>query len=137
MVLMTSVGGGYSDGGQHSQCLYATFGHLPGLKVVIPSNAYDAKGMLSSAIQDDDPVIFMFHKGVQGLGWLGPVPRAATDVPEAGYLVPLGTAAVAREGTDLTFVGLGLTVHHSIAAPTALKKQGGSCGLLDLHSIGK
>ncbi|MDB5713950.1 MAG: alpha-ketoacid dehydrogenase subunit beta [Sphingomonadales bacterium] len=135
MVLMTSVGGGYSDGGQHSQCLYATFGHLPGLKVVIPSNAYDAKGMLRSAIHDDDPVVFMFHKGVHGLGWLGTVPRAATHVPEEEYYVPLGKAAVTREGTDLTFVGLGLTVHHAIDAANVLQKEGVSCEVIDLRSI--
>src|SRR3546814_194601 len=132
---MTSCGGGYSDGGQHSQCLYATFGHLPGLKVVIPSNAYDAKGLLRSAIRDDDPVIFMFHKGVQGLGWLGTIPRAATNVPEGDYLVPLGKAAVAFEGTDLTFVGLGVTVHHAIDAAAVLQKEGISCEVIDLRSI--
>jgi pyruvate dehydrogenase E1 component beta subunit len=135
MVLMTSVGGGYSDGGQHSQTLYATFGHLPGLKVVVPSNAYDAKGLLASAIRDDDPVVFMFHKGVQGLGWLGTVPRAATHVPEEAYLVPLGKAAVTREGSDVTLVGLGLTVHHAIDAADQLQKEGISCEIIDLRSI--
>ena len=71
MVLMTSTGGGYSDAGQHSQCVYGTFAHLPGMKVVAPSNAYDAKGLMTAAIRDDSPVVFMYHKSLQGMGWLG------------------------------------------------------------------
>ena len=67
MVLMASVGGGYSDAAQHSQCLWGTFAHLPGMKVVVPSNPYDAKGLMASAIRDDNPVIYLFHKGGQGL----------------------------------------------------------------------
>jgi pyruvate dehydrogenase E1 component beta subunit len=63
MVLTTAVGGGYSDGAQHSQCLWGTFGHLPGMKVVVPSNPYDAKGLIISAVRDDNPVLNMFHKG--------------------------------------------------------------------------
>ena len=135
MVLMTSVGGGYSDGGQHSQCLYATFGHLPGLKVVIPSNAYDAKGMLLSAIRDDNPVVFMFHKALQGMGWLGTVPGSITHVPEEDYLVPLDRAAVVREGSDITLVGLGLTTHHALDAAKALAREGISAEVIDLRSI--
>ena len=70
MVLTTAVGGGYSDGAQHSQCLWGTFAHLPGMKVVVPSNPADAKGLMTSAIRDDNPVVYMFHKGVMGLpGW--------------------------------------------------------------------
>ena len=98
MVLMTSVGGGYGDAGQHSQCLYGTFAHLPGMKVVIPSNAYDAKGLMMSAIQDPNPVVFMCHKNLQGMGWLGTVPGSMVHVPEDGYTVPIGEAAVVREG---------------------------------------
>ncbi|MGA1215690.1 MAG: alpha-ketoacid dehydrogenase subunit beta, partial [Candidatus Nanopelagicales bacterium] len=70
MVLMMAVGGGYSDAAQHSQCLWASFAHMPGMKVVAPSNPYDAKGLMISAIRDDNPVIFMFHKGVMGLPWM-------------------------------------------------------------------
>ena len=68
MVLTTAVGGGYSDAGQHSQTLWGTFAHLPGMKVVVPSNPYDAKGLMISAIRDDNPVVYMAHKGVLGLG---------------------------------------------------------------------
>ena len=135
MVLMTSVGGGYSDAGQHSQCLYSTFGHLPGLKVVMPSNAVDAKGMLISAIRDDNPVIFMFHKAILGVGWLGTLPSSITHVPEESYTTPLDQAAVVEVGTDVTLVGLGVTVHHAVTAATELEKLGISAEVIDLRSI--
>src|SRR5882724_10680247 len=110
MVLMTSVGGGYGDAGQHSQCLYGTFAHLPGMKVVVPANAYDAKGLMLSAIRDDNPVIFMFHKALQGMGWLGTVKGSIVDVPEEPYTVPIGRAQTVRVGKDITLVGVGMTV---------------------------
>jgi pyruvate dehydrogenase E1 component beta subunit len=135
MVLMTSVGGGYSDAGQHSQCLYATFGHLPGLKVVMPSNSADAKGMLISAIRDENPVVFMFHKAIHGVGWLGTLPASIVQVPENAYTVPLGKAAVVREGGDLTIVGLGVTVHHAMTAAQALETEGHTVEVIDLRSI--
>jgi pyruvate dehydrogenase E1 component beta subunit len=135
LVLMTAVGGGYSDAGQHSQCLYATFGHLPGMHVVLPSNAYDAKGMLISAIRDDNPVVFMFHKGLQGVGWLGTLPTSVTHVPSESYQVPLDEAAVVRAGSDLTLVGLGPTVHHAMSAAAELQKEGVSAEVIDLRSI--
>ncbi len=135
MVLMTSVGGGYGDAGQHSQTLYATFGHLPGLKVVIPSNAHDAKGLMLAAIRDPNPVIFMYHKALQGMGWLGTVQRSITDAPEGDYVVPLGKAATVREGSDITLVGLGLSVHHALDAAARLEKQGHSTEVIDLRSI--
>lgn len=135
MVLMTSVGGGYGDAGQHSQCLYATFGHLPGLKVVIPSNAYDAKGLMLAAIRDPNPVIFMFHKALQGMGWLGTVQRAITEVPEADYIVPIGKAQRVREGNDITIVGLGHTLHHALDTAAALERRGASADVIDLRTI--
>ncbi|WP_422061453.1 alpha-ketoacid dehydrogenase subunit beta [Sphingopyxis sp.] len=135
MVLMTSVGGGYGDAGQHSQALYATFGHLPGLKVVIPSNAYDAKGLMRAAIRDPNPVVFMYHKALQGMGWLGTVQRSITDVPDGDYDVPLGQAAVVREGRDITLVGLGLSVHHALDAALRLAEAGHSAEVIDLRSI--
>jgi pyruvate/2-oxoglutarate/acetoin dehydrogenase E1 component len=135
LVIMTSVGGGYGDAGQHSQCLYATFAHLPGLKVVIPSNARDAKGLMLAAIRDDNPVVFMFHKALQGMGWLGTVQRSITDVPEGDYTTPIGEAAVVRAGTDVTLVGLGLTVHLALDAAASLAKQGVSAEVIDLRTI--
>lgn len=135
MVLMTSVGGGYGDAGQHSQALYATFGHLPGLKVVIPSNAHDAKGLMSAAIRDPNPVVFMYHKALQGMGWLGTVPASVTDTPEGDYLVELGKAKCVREGTDITLIGLGLSVHQALEAAGRMAADGVSAEVIDLVSI--
>lgn len=135
MVLMSSVGGGYGDAGQHSQCLYATFGHLPGMKVVIPSNAYDAKGMMTAAIRDPNPVIFLFHKALQGMGWLGTEKGSVVPVPEQQYEVALTKAEVVRPGTDVTLVGLGATVHTALAAADKLESEGASVEVVDLRSI--
>lgn len=135
MVLTTSVGGGYSDAGQHSQCLYATFAHMPGMKIVSPSNAYDAKGLMVSAMRDPNPVIFMCHKGLQGIGWLGTVRRTIVHVPEELYTIPIGDAAIVREGTDITLVGWASTVHLAIDAADTLKAQGISAEVIDIRSI--
>jgi len=135
MVIMTATGGGYSDAGQHSQCLHATFAHLPGLKVVHPSNAYDAKGMMTAAIRDDNPVLYMFHKGMQGLGWMWNVPGATTAVPEESFTVPFGEVGVRREGNDLTIVSLGLMVHRALDAAEALEEDGIEAEVLDLRTL--
>ncbi len=135
LVLMTSVGGGYGDAGQHSQCLYATFGHLPGLKVVMPSNAYDAKGLMLSAIADPNPVVFMFHKALQGMGWLGTVPGSIVNVPVEDYAVPIGRAQTVRVGKDITLVGLGATVHHALDAAAQLAADGIEAEVVDLRTI--
>ena len=135
MVLMTAVGGGYSDGGQHSQTLWGTFAHLPGMKVVIPSNPYDAKGLMTAAIRDDNPVLYMFHKGILGLGWMTHNPKATGPVPEESYEVPIGKASIAREGTDVTVVAVSLDVHRSLDAAEILAKRGVSVEVLDLRSL--
>ncbi len=135
VVLMTSTGGGYCDAGQHSQCLHATFAHLPGMKVVAPSNAYDAKGLMTAAIRDDNPVIFMFHKALQGMGWLGTERDAIVHVPEKSYEVPIGKAAVVQEGTDVTIVGLTSGVHHGLKAARTLAEKGVSAEVVDLRSL--
>ena len=135
MVLMTSVGGGYGDAGQHSQCLYATFAHLPGMKVVIPSNAHDAKGLMLAAIADDNPVIFMFHKALQGMGWLGTVQRSIVHVPEEQFVVPIGKAAVVRAGTDVTLVGWGVTLHHALDASEQLAREGIDAEVIDVRTL--
>ena len=134
-VLTTAVGGGYSDAGQHSQTLWGMFAHLPGMKVVVPSNAYDAKGLMISAIRDDNPVVYMFHKGALGLGWMVNNPRATGPVPEEAYTVPIGKAAVAREGTDVTVVTIGLSVHKALDAAETLEAQGISAEIIDLRSL--
>ena len=92
MVLMTAIGGSYSDAAQHSQCLYGLFAHTPGIKIVVPSSPYDAKGLMVQAIRDDNPVMYFFHKGGQGLGWMTPNPRATGHVPEEPYTIPFGQA---------------------------------------------
>ena len=135
MVLMTSTGGGYSDAGQHSQCLYGSFAHLPGMKVVSPSNAYDAKGLMTAAIRDDNPVIFMFHKGLQGMGWLGTERGANVHVPEEAYEVEIGKAAIARKGDDVTIVSIAQGVHHALKAANALETDGISAEVVDLRSL--
>lgn len=135
MVLMTSVGGGYGDAGQHSQCLYATFAHLPGMKVVIPSNAHDAKGLMLAAIADDNPVIFMFHKALQGMGWLGTVQRSIVHVSAEKFVVPIGKAAVVRAGTDVTLVGWGVTLHHALDAAEALAREGIEVEVIDVRTL--
>lgn len=135
MVLMTSTGGGYSDAGQHSQCLYGTFAHLPGMKVVVPSNAFDAKGLMVAAIRDDNPVVFMYHKALQGMGWLGTEKGATVPVPEESYTLEIGKAAVVREGHDLTLVSLGAGVHHCLRAAKTLEEEGFSAEVVDLRSL--
>jgi pyruvate dehydrogenase E1 component beta subunit len=135
MVLMTSTGGGYSDAGQHSQCLYGTFAHLPGMKVVAPSNAYDAKGLMTAAMRDDSPVVYMYHKRLQGMGWLGTEDGATVHVPDESYTVEIGKANVVREGQDVTIVSLGLGVHQALSAADTLQQQGVSAEVVDLVSL--
>lgn len=135
MVLMASTGAGYSDAGQHSQCLYGTFAHLPGMKVVVPSNAYDAKGLMTAAIRDDNPVIYLFHKSLQGMGWLGTEKGATVAVPEEPYTVDIGKAKTVREGSDVSIVSLGAGVHHALRAAQQLEQQGVSAEVVDLRSL--
>lgn len=135
MVLTMAVGGGYSDGAQHSQTLWGTFGHLPGMKVVVPSNPADAKGLMTAAIRDDSPVVYMFHKGVMGLAWMAKNRRSVDVVPEGEYIVPIGKAAIAREGTDVTVVTLSLSVHHTLDVAEKLAAEGISVEVIDLRTV--
>jgi pyruvate dehydrogenase E1 component beta subunit len=135
MVLMTAIGGSYSDAAQHSQCLYGLFAHTPGIKIVAPSNPYDAKGLMTQAIRDDNPVMFFFHKGVQGLGWMTPNPRATGHVPEEPYTVPFGEANVVREGDDVTILTLSLMVHRTLDAAEMLAEEGISAEVIDLRTL--
>jgi len=135
MVLMTAVGGGYSDAAQHSQTLYATFAHMPGMKVVAPSTPYDLKGMMTSAIRDDNPVVFMFHKSLQGLGWMDQLDYAVGHVPEESYTVPLDKANVMREGKDVTIVGIQMMTHFAMEAAERLAKDGIEAEVIDLRSL--
>jgi acetoin:2,6-dichlorophenolindophenol oxidoreductase subunit beta len=134
-VVTTAIGGGYSDGAQHSQTLYGMFAHLPGMKIVVPSTPYDAKGLMTAAIRDDNPVLYMFHKGIMGLGWMTPNPRATGPVPQDPYEIPIGKADVKREGSDLTLVTVSLMVHRALDAAEDLAADGIDAEVLDLRSL--
>ncbi len=125
LVIRTMFGAGFRAAAQHSQCLYPIFTHIPGLKCVVPSTPYDAKGLLIQAIRDNDPVIFFEHKllySVQG------------EVPEEPYTLPFGEANFVREGRDATIVALGRMVHMAIEAAAALTKEGFDCEIIDLRT---
>ena len=135
MVVTTAVGGGYSDGAQHSQCLWGTFAHLPGMKVVVPSTPYDAKGLMTAAIRDDNPVVYMFHKGVMGLPWMAKNPRATGPVPEEPYEVPIGQAAVVREGRDATVVTSRCRSTTRSTSPRSSPRDGIDLEVIDLRTL--
>ncbi len=121
-VLRTTIGAGLRAGAQHSQTLHPLFTMIPGLKVVMPSNAYDAKGLLIQAIRDDDPVIFMESKVLFG---------SEADVPDEAYTIPFGEAEYVREGNDVTLVALGGAMLHAKAAAERLAAEGIDIELLD------
>ncbi len=126
VVIRAMCGAGFRAAAQHSQMLTPIFTHIPGVKVVCPSNAYDTKGLLIQSIRDNDPVIFLEHKNLYG---------SETDVPEELYTIPFGEANVAREGSDVTIVAYGLMVPNSLAAADTLKKEGIDCEVIDLRTL--
>lgn len=126
MVLRTPQGGGTGAAAQHSQCFEALYAHIPGLKVVIPSNGYDAKGLLKTAIRSDDPVIFLETKLLY---------KTKCAVPQEEYLIPFGQACVKRTGTNVTVVTYGRCVQMCLDAAEHLAKDGVSCEVIDLRSI--
>ncbi|MBM3497778.1 MAG: dehydrogenase [Armatimonadetes bacterium] len=126
VIRATSGCAGRARGAQHSQSLEAWFMHTPGLKVVYPSTPAEAKGLLTAAIRDADPVIFLEHKGL--LQDLGPV-------PEGEYTIPLGKAAVKREGTDLTIVTYARAVHIALHAAKRLERDGIDAEVIDLRTL--
>jgi len=125
LTVRTMIGAGASAAAQHSQSLYHMYTAVPGLKCVVPSNAYDAKGLLIASIRDDDPVVFCEHKALYDL------PSAAAEVPEEAYTVPLGEANFVAEGSDVTVVALGLMVHMAAGAAQALGQHGISVEVID------
>ncbi len=135
VTLITAYGAGYDDAAQHSQTLYSLFAHVPGLKVVVPSTPYDAKGLMISAIRDDNPVVYFMHKGIMGLGWMTMLAASAGPVPEEEYTIPFGVADVKRTGTDVTIVTVGMMVHRSLEAAQQLAAQGISAEVLDLRTL--
>ncbi|OYR83155.1 alpha-ketoacid dehydrogenase subunit beta [Halorubrum sp. E3] len=135
LVLTAAVGGTYNDAAQHSQTLYGTFAHIPGLKLVVPSTAYDAKGLMHNAIRDDDPVMYLFHKRLMGIGWMPAPSGPKTPVPETDYTIPFGSADIKREGADVTVVTLGLHVHRALAAAESLAAEGIDVEVVDLRTL--
>ena len=135
VVLTTAIGGGYNDAAQHSQCLYGTFAHMPGIKVVVPSNAYDAKGLMIQAIRDDNPVMFMYHKGIMGLPWMAYFEGSSNGVPEDSYVIPFGKANIVKEGTDITIVSISQMVQKAVLAANELAEQSIHAEVLDLRTL--
>ena len=135
VVLTTAIGGGYSDAAQHSQCLYGTFAHMPGIKVVVPSNAYDAKGLMIQAVRDDNPVMFMYHKGIMGLPWMAYFEGSSNAVPEEAYAIPFGQAKIVKEGSDLTIVSISQMVQKAVLAANELAEQGIHAEVIDLRTL--
>jgi pyruvate dehydrogenase E1 component beta subunit len=137
MVMRVPVGA-TRRGSQHAQSLEAFITHVPGLKVVAPSTAYDAKGLLKSAIRDDNPVIVFEHKLLYGskgprseAGALSPI----GEVPEEEYLVPIGKGVIRREGRDVTIIGKLLTVYRALGAAEQLASEGIEAEVIDPRTL--
>lgn len=122
LVMRGIIGAGVGAAGQHSSSPYHLFTSTAGVKVAVPSNAYDARGLLLEAIRDDDPVIFCEHKAIYD---------AKCEVPEEPYAIPFGVAAYPREGTDVTVIGLANTVNHAITVADRLADEGISVEVVD------
>jgi pyruvate/2-oxoglutarate/acetoin dehydrogenase E1 component len=129
LVIRGPSGGGVRGGPFHSQNPEAAFFPTPGLKIVYPATAYDAKGLLKAAIRDDDPVLFFEHK------WLYRRPQLREVLPVEDYTVPLGSARIHREGSDLTIVTYAAMVHKSLEAALLLEAEGISVEVLDLRTL--
>ncbi len=122
LVIRTMIGAGYGAGPQHSQSFYSILTSIPGIKVVVPTNAYDAKGLLIQAIRDDDPVIFCEHKMLYG---------ESCEVPAEAYTIPFGEANITRSGSDVTIVALARMVLLANQVADKLAKEGISCEVID------
>jgi len=127
-IVFRVAGGGNSgpSGCHHGQSLEATFIHFPGLKVVFPSTPHDAKGLLKTAIRDDNPVVFYEHKLLYGI---------KGEVPEGDYAIPIGKAEVKREGKDVTIVSYAWTLHKALRASAQLAREGIEAEVIDLRSL--
>jgi pyruvate/2-oxoglutarate/acetoin dehydrogenase E1 component len=127
LVIRASAGGGKGYGGQHSQSLESIFCHTPGIKVVVPSNPYDAKGLLKTAIRDDNPVLYIEGQLLYGM---------KGEVPVEEYAIPFGVAAVKKVGSDATFVGWSYLVNEAVKAAEILEKEHGiSLEVIDARTL--
>ncbi len=127
MVVRAPYGGGVHGALYHSQSVEAFFTHIPGLKVVVPSTPYDARGLLRSSIRDDDPVLFFEHKKMYR--------SVRGDVPDTDYIVPLGKAAVTHPGSRITVVAYGLMAHYALEAADAVADEDISVEVIDLRTL--
>ena len=126
MVMRTAGGSGTGAAAQHSQSLENWMAHIPGLKVIQPSNAYDAKGLLHAAIEDENPVMFYEHKLLY---------KTAMAVPEEKYVLPIGVADVKREGQDVTVIATGIMVGRALEAAQLLSQKGISVEVVDPRTL--
>jgi pyruvate dehydrogenase E1 component beta subunit len=126
LVVRGMIGSGFCGAAQHSQSPYHVFASTPGLKVVVPSNPYDAKGLLTQAMRDDDPVMFCEHKALYDI---------PGEVPDEQYTIPFGVANFTREGDDVTIIALGWMVHKANAVADKLKEEGISVEVIDPRTI--
>jgi pyruvate/2-oxoglutarate/acetoin dehydrogenase E1 component len=127
VVIRFPEGSGYKGtAAQHSQCLEALYAHIPGLKVVLPSNPYNAKGLFKAAVRDDNPVIFIEHKTLYNM---------KAEVPDGDYIVPIGKSEIAMEGTDVTVAAYSYMVEVALRAAEKLKKENISLEVVDLLSV--
>ncbi|MDR1042889.1 MAG: alpha-ketoacid dehydrogenase subunit beta [Clostridiales Family XIII bacterium] len=126
MVIRTPIGGGRSSAAQHSQSMQAMVAHFPGMKVLVPSTAQEAKGLLKSSIRDDNPVVFFEHKMEYSNTF---------DIDDTIELIPIGKADIKRAGSDITIVATSSMVMKSLKAADILEKEGVSCEIIDLRSI--
>ena len=128
LTIMTGIGTGTNSAAQHSETLYSIFTHFPGLKCVVPSDPYTAKGLMTAAIRDNDPVIVFNNRQIMGI-------RFDVDVPEEPYTVEIGSSRILREGSDVTLVGIGYTTKVCLDAAAELEASGHSVEVLDLLSL--
>jgi len=126
IVIRMVIGRGWGQGSQHAQSLESWFGHIPGLKVVMPANPFDAKGLFISSVNDNNPVIFLEHRWLHNL---------VDDVPIEGYTVPIGEARIARKGKDITIVSHSYMVLESIRCANVMEQHGIDVEVVDLRSI--
>jgi len=133
VVIRAAVGGYYGDAAQHSQTLYATLAHFPGISVVVPSNPHDAKGLLLETTRKGSPCVFLEHKQLYGVPFMAYGTKG--PVPEEPYTVPLGEAQVVRPGSDASLVSVGYGVHLAVEAAKEAAERGKEVEVIDLRSL--
>ena len=126
IVFRMAMGAGLGAAGQHSDTLYSLFTHIPGLKVVVPSSPYDAKGLLTAAVADNNPVLFFEHMGLYGM---------KEEVPESSYEIPLGDAKIVRDGTDITVIATSMMVNKALDAADQLRERNISIEVIDPRTL--